>query len=123
MTKSPQTISVNANIIELKRLMNRRSIRHVPVTQQGALVGIVSERDVSLAASMFKGRSFNEEVLVRDICLYDPVIVESDTALTKVLDLMAKKKIGSVLVTEHGKLAGILTTVDICRAFSAELKK
>lgn len=46
MTSSPATISADDGILEAAELMKERKLRHLPVVEDGNLVGIVSIRDV-----------------------------------------------------------------------------
>jgi CBS domain-containing protein len=46
MTPSPLTISAEDAILEAAELMGERRLRHLPVVQDGNLVGMVSMRDV-----------------------------------------------------------------------------
>ena len=46
MTQDPLTISVDDGILEAAQLMGERRLRHLPVVQDGNLVGMVSIRDV-----------------------------------------------------------------------------
>ena len=45
-------------------------------------------------------------------------MVDIDAMIADVADDMANRQIGSAIVTKNDKLAGIITTVDICRAFA-----
>ncbi|MBN8875002.1 MAG: CBS domain-containing protein [Rhodospirillales bacterium] len=45
MTKRPETMRPNATAIEALRLMRDGGFRHVPVVEDGAVVGIVSRGD------------------------------------------------------------------------------
>jgi len=46
MTRDPLTIGVDDGILEAATLMGDRRVRHLPVVQDGNLVGMVSIRDV-----------------------------------------------------------------------------
>lgn len=46
MTRNVATMSSNASMKDVERLMNLRRIRHVPIVDDGRLLGIVSMRDV-----------------------------------------------------------------------------
>jgi diguanylate cyclase (GGDEF)-like protein len=48
----------------------------------------------------------------------DPVIVDAGATLATSLRLMGERRIGAVLVTEAGRLAGIFTERDLLRLFS-----
>lgn len=45
MTKNPDTVDADAYAIEALSCMNERGYRHLPVLDNGRLVGIVSRRD------------------------------------------------------------------------------
>jgi CBS domain-containing protein len=46
MTRDPLTISGDDGILEAAQLMGERKLRHLPVVQDGHVVGIVSMRDL-----------------------------------------------------------------------------
>lgn len=46
MSAGPQTIDANAGLEEARDVMDRAHIRHLPVTEGGKLVGILSMRDL-----------------------------------------------------------------------------
>lgn len=46
MTAAPQTIEPTASLGEARDLMDRLHVRHLPVSQQGRLVGMLSMRDL-----------------------------------------------------------------------------
>ena len=123
MTRSPRTVSIRASIADAKKLMNKLGVRHLPVLEDGQPVGIISDRDIKLAAAIYKQRNYAQEVTVGKVCVFEPYIVTEDTALEQVLAQLVRKKIGSALVVKREKLSGILTTVDICRAFGELLRK
>jgi CBS domain-containing protein len=50
MTKEPVTVSPDASAAESLDRMLAEGFRHLPVTEDGALVGVVSLRDLSRAA-------------------------------------------------------------------------
>jgi CBS domain-containing protein len=53
MTRDPETIDPDASVGMAMDLMLERGFRHLPVTEDGVLVGVVSMRD--LARSLAKG--------------------------------------------------------------------
>jgi CBS domain-containing protein len=57
MTGRPLTISANDDILAASQMMAERKLRHLPVTEDGNLVGIVSMRDVLayLAERLYSG--------------------------------------------------------------------
>ena len=121
MTPFPYSVDINAPIEDAREFMRRRQIRHLPVTDQQKLVGVVTDRDIKL----YLGPDFDypnqQEVTVKDVYLENPVIVDLNERLDKVLTTM-EKHIGSVLVTRNGKLAGVFTSTDACQSFAEYLR-
>jgi CBS domain-containing protein len=94
------------------RVMEWRDVRHVPVEdEEGRLVGIVSHRSLlrMLADGLPGGR---ELVAVRQIMNPDPVSVAPTTPVSEAVELMRRRRIGSLPVVEDGRLVGIVTVYD-----------
>jgi len=119
MSPSPKTIGFDRPLSQAMSVMSEFRIRHLPVLKDGKLIGILSDRDVKLVAS-FEDID-PDKILVEEACTFDPYTVTPSAELSDVLNIMAKKKYGCVVVVDDGKLVGILTEVDIYNAFSKEL--
>lgn len=115
MTPFPYAVDVDAPIADAAALMARHDIHHLPVTRGTALTGVISARDMADRDT--------REWLVRDVFQPDPYVVDLAEALEDVLANMATRRIGSALVTRHGKLAGIITHVDVCRSFAVLIRE
>ncbi|MEX1361683.1 MAG: CBS domain-containing protein [Nannocystaceae bacterium] len=122
MTPFPYHVDAREDLRTAHAMMRQHDIRHLPVMREGVLAGIVSERELEVALELVSERGPEVQLPVWAICKRDPRKVEIDTAVAEVADMMANEHIGSVLVTRKGKLAGIITTVDICRAFAELLR-
>ena len=113
MTLQPQTIEVRVTVADALALMGQAHIRHLPVMQGSRLVGVVSERELGLASAI---ESIDpHQLLVFDVCSQEPYVVSPETPLRHVVQAMAKRHLGSALITDSGRLVGIFTTVDACR--------
>ena len=114
MTHIPESIEVAASVKDAQAVMSKMKIRHLPVMKDGKVFGVVTERDIRLAMGLVQ---LNAALLkVSDVCHEQPYAVEPDTPIGQVAATMAEEKYGSALVVQNGKLVGIVTTVDICRA-------
>lgn len=102
---------------EAIRLMRLHEVRHLPVVSKGRLVGLISQRDVYLMQSL--ERTDPSEVLVSEAMTTDPYTVEPDESVDAVAREMARRKIGSVLVTHNDILLGLFTTTDALLALAA----
>jgi acetoin utilization protein AcuB len=114
MTPFPYFADTDDGVAEVERLMEEHHVRHIPVQQDGRVVGIVSERDLHHLIDRFLPKTEKARIRARDIML-EPYIVAFDTPLNTVAVEMAKRHIGSAIVLHHEKLAGILSTTDLCR--------
>lgn len=89
--------------------MRRRGIRHLVVTEDSTVVGVISERDLggSGGADLRRGSS------VSDLMTPAVVTVESDMTLDDAAELMQKRRVGSLPVVENDELIGIVTATDV----------
>lgn len=97
-------------------------IRHIPVVEDGSLVGLLSERDLigRAATQIFglrqKGKSaLLKSVLIKDVMKKKVLTIAPDTKIKDAAHLMADKKIGCVPVVSSGTLVGLVTTTNILR--------
>ena len=114
--KPKDTLDLANDIIQLGR------IRHIPVVEDGRLVGLLSERDLMGAAAteLFglkqkRKSALLKTVLIKDVMKKRVISVKPDTPIKDAAHLMADKKIGCVPVVSAGALVGLVTTTDILR--------
>jgi acetoin utilization protein AcuB len=120
ITFCPHTISDDAMLSKAKEMMHARQIRHLPVVRDGRLVGLLSERDISMIEALDGVDS--RSVPVHAAMHTDVYTASPDAPLDEVLLQMAERKVGSCVVVLGDEVAGILTTVDVCRAFAKYLQ-
>jgi CBS domain-containing protein len=122
MTPFPYSVDAEAPIEAAIEFMRQHKIRHLPVTTKGALTSLVSDRDIKLVLGPDFAYPSKRELKVRDAMVNDCYIVDLATTLAAVLRHMATERIGSAVVTRRGKLAGVFTANDACRAFADYLE-
>ena len=118
MTAFPYSVDVNAPIGEAQEFMREHRIRHLPVTKEGILAGVVTDRDIKLLLGPDFDYPEPRELTVSDAMVEQAYVVDLSTPLESVLSHMAEHRLGSALVTRKGKLAGVFTSSDACRAFA-----
>jgi acetoin utilization protein AcuB len=116
MTTDVQTIGDDQPMAVAHRMMREQHIRHLPVLHQGKLVGIVTDRDLHLVETLQDVDP--KQVSVSEAMTPEPYVVSPDASLDEVVSTMAAKKYGSAVVSDHGHVVGIFTTVDACSAFA-----
>jgi acetoin utilization protein AcuB len=124
MTRDVITVPPEEKIIDAFELMQDRGIRHLPVVEAGELKGLVTDRDIRLALipsplSTPEERMFHLGALERvdEIMTTDLITIAPTTTIEEAAKLIAKYKIGALLVVGQGKLVGILTATDILSVF------
>ena len=117
MTAQPHCIDADAPIAEAHRLMGAQGLRHLPVVDDGRLVGLVSERDLlRLEAAVDVDRKRDP---VRAAMSAPPFWVQPETPLPAVAGQMRDRGIGSAIVVSEGRVVGIFTTTDALDALAA----
>ena len=122
MTPFPYSVDIDAPLAEARAFMAKQHIRHLPVTDHGHLVGLVTDRDIKLMLGPDFAYPQERELKVRDASVAEPYIVAASAPVDEVATEMADRHIGSALVTRDGKLVGVFTATDACRALARVLR-
>lgn len=128
MTRDPITVDPSTSIRAARMLMWENDLRHIPVVDNGALIGMISDRDLrSYLPAPDPEAGIDEAVIDR---LSDPVsacmqtgalTLDPEAEITTVIDMMVEWRVGAVPVVESGTddLVGIVSYVDVLRAARA----
>ena len=118
------TIQSDTTLPEAIRLAAQRGIRHLPVLEEGKLVGLVSDRDLKRAmASSATSLEVHEltylldKVRVREIMARAVITITPLFPIEEAARLMVQERIGALPVTEAGDLVGIVTETDLLELF------
>jgi acetoin utilization protein AcuB len=121
MTPFPYSVDLDATFDEASGLMEQHDVRHLPVTRDHQVVGVITDREMASATHVHPQSKDSGGLRVSDLYMADPYIVSLDEPLENVLLTMAERHIGSAIVTRAGKLVGMFTSVDACRSFGEYL--
>lgn len=132
MTSDPLTVTPRASIAEVWDLMREVDVRHLPVVEADALVGMVSDRDLARVdiARLLKAEgagAVRDELatpIVR-VMSSDVIAVAPDAEIGEVIGLLIDYKIGAVPVVEEEtrEVLGIISYVDVLRALRGVLEE
>jgi acetoin utilization protein AcuB len=125
MTRNLVTLSPEASVAEALTLCRERRIRHVPILEEGRLVGIVSDRDLRDASPALgdpgRARALRE-IRVGDVMSREVITVDPRDSIENAAQEMYELKIESLPVVPEGpaapgeELLGIVTSSDVMRA-------
>jgi len=118
MTPFPHSIDIEAPLSSARTLMREGNFRHLPVTCDGQIVGILTDRDIKLVLGPDFGNPDERDLKVRDAYVDKTYVVSAATPVATVARAMAELHIGSAIVTKDNKLVGIFTVTDACRALA-----
>jgi acetoin utilization protein AcuB len=121
MTPFPYSIGSDADIAEARAMMAEHEIHHLPVMHAGKLVGLLWDRDIRVARALETDLP-REGVEVGTVCNREPYVVDIGERLDRVADEIAHRRVAAAIVMRGDKLAGILTTTDICRLLAETLR-
>ena len=124
MAADPVTVSPDTPVFEARQRMLQERIRHLPVTERGQLVGIVTDRDIRLnlpsqatSLSVWEVNYLLARLTVEKVMTRTVITVGPDRDAGDAARLMLEHRIGGLPVMDAGRVVGILTETDIVRAF------
>jgi CBS domain-containing protein len=117
------TIEADERVVHLRRRMLDDAILRFVVTENSKPVGIVTETDVAVSMRKFREAVKDQHqdhqirnLLVKDIMSSPLLSAEIGAEYKSVIELMTKKNISTVPITEKGKLAGLVTRRSLVHA-------
>jgi CBS domain-containing protein len=120
MTTDVVTVGRNDDLRLVDDLMAERHIRHIPVVEDGALVGLVTQRDVfkaRMSSTMGYGeksqRAFLHAVPVKEVMAHPVITIAPEMSVAEAVDLLINKGIGCLPVVQDGQLLGIVTKTNL----------
>lgn len=114
MTTEPCAVDGDLTLRDARRRMSLNRIRHLLVTHDDRLAGILSERDIAVAESL-PGVDLDKTPL--SVAARERPYTCSPTAtVAEVAEVMEAQRIGCVVVAENDEVVGIFTTIDALRA-------
>jgi acetoin utilization protein AcuB len=131
MTANPATVTPQASIAEAWDLMRELDVRHLPVVEGGALVGMLSDRDIGTLEVTRLLTDEGADALRRRLTLpvvqimsTDIVAVEPDAEMGELISLLVEHKVGAIPVVPAGtrQIIGIVSYIDVLRAVEDALE-
>jgi CBS domain-containing protein len=130
MTKTVKTVDRNDSLATADDIMRLGRIRHIVVVDEdGALAGVLSQRDLFLGG-LLKALGYGthakanalQMLVVKEAMVSDVVTTTPDTPLPRAAASMLARQIGCLPVVDAGKLVGIITESDFVAQFGRMTK-
>ena len=116
MAKNVKTISVNATLKELSQSFTTQGVSALLVTDGDDYVGIVSDKRLA-REGIAKGLNV-DTTTVRAIMRSKMLTIESNQPVREAQSMMKANGVRHLVVTEAGKIVGIVTISDLIRYFT-----
>ncbi len=123
MQRRPVTISPQETLRAGWRVIRERRVRHLPVVEEGKLVGIVTDRDLrqalpsrAVGLELHEVPHLAEKVRIWEVMARVVVTIHGEAPIEEAAHLLLRYRIGGLPVVKGDTLVGIITKTDLLRA-------
>jgi len=121
MTKNVVCVSPEQKILDVKHIYEKKDFHHhIPVTENGKLVGMISLVDFMYkinGAGLDDSNVIYNTLKVKDIMTTKPYTMNSEVTIEEVARVLAKGVYHAIPIVEEDRIVGIVSTADIIRFF------
>lgn len=110
MTRSPQTAAIGDSLQAVAARMDSGNFGSLPVVDGGAIVGVVTDRDIAVRG-VAAGKALDTPV--KEVMTPDPVCVGTDCSISDAARLMQDRQIRRLYVVDGDALAGVVSLGDV----------
>ena len=118
MSRRPVVVAPDATLGEVRDLMFKNDIRHLPVMQGNDLVGIITNRDILSVLSQCASADRELQRSVAEFMTTSVITVSPETLLEDAARLLRKHHIAALPVMQGDHMIGIITEGDLLGAMS-----
>ncbi len=116
MRRPAIAVAGDTTLRDADRTMREHGIRHLPVRDGEALVGVVTDRDLRLATSTLSASPLSADRRVDEVMSRHPETADPEDPVEDAARIMRQKKIGCLPVLDGDRLVGIITGLDLLDA-------
>jgi CBS domain-containing protein len=109
MSRSPHDIAPTTTLDEAAQLEIDLYVRHLPVTDDHRLVGIVSDRDIRRA----RGQGKAGDTPISEVMTAEVLTIAPEEPLWRAASYLIQGRISALPVVDDGKLLGLLALIDL----------
>lgn len=124
MTPDVITASPETTLAAARDITREHRIRHLPIVDNGVMVGIISDRDLTLATPPVWATDHAELIqalhtrTVAEHMITTVITVSPTSPIEDAAQLLYTHRIGCLPVMDDGKLVGIISETDLLRAYA-----
>lgn len=123
MSTGLHTLSPEATLGDAVAVMSKQRIRHLPIVDDGRVVGMISDRDLKMALGPDAASLSLDEIDPRQadgeiswFMTEGVFTVQADASLREAGAMLVEHRVGALPVLDGRALVGVLSVVDVLRA-------
>lgn len=121
MTKNVVCVTPEQQLLDVKHIYEKDNFHHhIPVEENGKLVGMVSLIDFMYnisGAGISDDNTIYRKLKVKDIMTKNPFYLTTNSTIEEVSKVLAEGNYHAVPVLENNNIVGIVSTADIIKYF------
>jgi CBS domain-containing protein len=110
MSHPVQVVSADRTIIEAGKTMEANGIKHLPVIDDGQLVGIVTQTDITRGMISLSALQYVVDVMTRNVAT-----VDAEAPVSEAARIMSDRNISCLIAMHRCEVAGIVTEKDLLK--------
>ena len=111
MTADPRTVETGTTVAEAAREMRDGDVGSVVVIENGAVAGIVTDRDIAVRV-VAQGLD-PDATRVSEVATMRPVTLTVDQSVDDAIRLVREQNVRRIIVLQDGRAAGIVSLGDL----------
>jgi CBS domain-containing protein len=118
MSSDVITVMPDDRLMKIESLFELYSIHHLPVAEDGVLLGIISYKDIlNLMRNAIHDRVDldHSAIMAKDIMTENPIALDCEDSIGLAADIFLANKFHSLPVLDGDELAGIVTNHDLLK--------
>lgn len=112
-------VGMDDTVAQVEALLVDKKLSWVPVIEpsRGEAVGVISASDIVSFHALSRDAATTR---AWQMCTYKPIVVDIETPITLVAELMVERSVHHVVVTDRNGIAGVVSSLDFVRTFVQE---
>ena len=111
MSTDLDMVSPSSKVADAARNMRDSNVGSMPVVDQQKLVGIITDRDITIRVAA--DGAAPHDVMVKEVMSSDLVTIGPEQTLAEAAKIMSQNQVRRLPVVENGKLIGMLALGDV----------
>lgn len=108
MSSPVQVIAADRSIIEAGKTMEAKGIKYLPVIEDGQLVGIVTQTDITRGMISLSALRYVADIMTRNVAT-----VDAEAPVSEAARIMSRRNVSCLIAVHRREAAGIMTEKDL----------